>query len=68
MSPQILNTMRELDSRTNDGILVRLLWHEHDGRLAVTVDDGKTGDAFAIEVHDRKRALDVFHHPFVYAA
>jgi hypothetical protein len=63
-----LHSMRELDSRRNDGILVRLLWHEADNRVAVSVADAKTGDAFAVEVGPLGRALDVFHHPYAYAA
>ena len=68
MNPQIPRSMRELESRRNDGIHVRLLWGEHDGRLVVAVDDAKTGDRFGIEVRRHERALDVFHHPFAYAA
>jgi hypothetical protein len=68
MTAQIHHTMRELDSRSGDGIYVRLLWNEHDGRLAVAVADEKTGDAFAVEVRDGDRAIDVFHHPYAYAA
>jgi hypothetical protein len=67
MTAQTLQTMRELDHRQNDGIHVRLLWNEHDGRVAV-VADTKTGDAFAIEVRRGDSARDVFHHPFAYAA
>lgn len=59
---------RELDSRTIDGIRVRLLWHEPDGELLVTVADDKTGDAFTLTVRDRERSLEVFHHPYAYAA
>jgi hypothetical protein len=59
---------RELDSRTNDGIHVRLLWHPTDGHLSVTVDDTKGGATFELAVHDGDRALDVFHHPYAYAA
>ena len=68
MTAQIHNTMRELDSRCGDGIHVRLLWSEHDGRLAVAVADAKTGDAFAVDVREGDRAMDVFHHPYAYAA
>jgi hypothetical protein len=28
----------------------------------------RTGDAFSVEVRDDERALDVFHHPYAYAA
>jgi hypothetical protein len=60
--------IRELDSRISDGIHVRLLWHADNGRVSITVDDAKTGEAFELLVRDGERALDVFHHPFAYAA
>jgi hypothetical protein len=59
---------RELDHRSHDRIDVRLLWRERDNRVVVAVADAKTGVRFNIEVRDRERALDVFHHPFAYAA
>lgn len=59
---------RELDSRVSDGIEVRLLWRAQDDRVLVAVRDGRTGDAFSVEVADDQRALDVFHHPYAYAA
>ena len=68
MTAHLPHTTRELESRSNDGIEVRLLWIEDDNRLLVAVADAKTGDGFAIEVSDGDRALDVFHHPFAYAA
>lgn len=61
-------TIRELHSRINDGIEVRLLWRALDGCLFVAVTDGKRAEEFCVEVPDRARALDVFHHPFAYAA
>ena len=63
-----LDSMRELDSRTNDGIHVRLLWHASDDHVVVAVDDAKTGDAFVVNVQSHESARDVFHHPFAYAA
>ena len=60
--------MRELDSRTNDGIQVRLLWSQHDDSVSVSVLDIRSGDAFTLDVGDRERALDVFRHPYAYAA
>jgi hypothetical protein len=60
--------IRELDSRISDGIYVRLLWHPDNGRVSITVDDAKTGEAFELVVRDGERALDVYHHPFAYAA
>jgi hypothetical protein len=59
---------RELDSRTSDGIRVRLLWHSVDGHVSVAVEDAKTGQVFDLPVGDDDRPLDVFHHPYAYAA
>lgn len=68
MIASIPQTMRELHTRVNDGIHVRLLWAEEDGRLAVSVTDIRIGDAFCIEVRDDENAMEVFHHPYAYAA
>jgi hypothetical protein len=59
---------RELDRLTGDGIEVRLLWSQNDGRVTVAVTDTKTGEAFELPVRDGERALEVFHHPYAYAA
>ncbi|HTP18528.1 MAG TPA: hypothetical protein VMJ65_02920 [Solirubrobacteraceae bacterium] len=58
----------ELQSRVSDGLHVRLLWLTPDDRLFVTVTDSKHDQQFCVEVNDRGRALDVFHHPFAYAS
>jgi hypothetical protein len=60
--------LRELDRRRHDGIDVALLWRKADNRVIVTVSDAKTDCAFQIVVRDGDRALDVFHHPYAYAA
>ena len=60
--------IRELDCRHSDGIEVRLLWRPHDDVVLVAVSDARTGEAFAIEVRDGERPLDVFNHPYAYAA
>jgi hypothetical protein len=62
------HTTRELDRRTGDGIEVRLLWCQNDGHATVAVTDTKTGDAFELPVREGERALEVFHHPYAYAA
>jgi hypothetical protein len=62
------DVLRELDQRRSDRIDVRLLWHERDDRVLVAVADEKTGERFTIDVRAGERALDVFHHPFAYAA
>jgi hypothetical protein len=61
-------TTRELDRRTSDGIHVRLLWHPEDDHVSVAVNDTKTGEIFELPVHAGESALDVFHHPYAYAA
>jgi hypothetical protein len=58
----------ELDSRTTDGIDVRLLWHPAENRVTVTAFDVRSGEVLEVAVRDHERALDVFHHPFAYAA
>ena len=62
------DNLRELDHRSNDGISVSLLWRKDDDRVIVAVEDTKLGERFELEVRDGERALDVFHHPFAYAA
>jgi hypothetical protein len=34
----------------------------------VAVTDTKSGEAFELPLRDGERALDVFHHPYAYAA
>jgi hypothetical protein len=58
----------ELDSRTTDGIEVRLLWHSAEDRVTVTARDVPSGELVEVAVRDHERALDVFHHPYAYAA
>ena len=36
--------------------------------MIVAVADEKTGEHFSVDVRDDERALDVFQHPFAYAA
>ena len=68
MAPQTLISMRELDSRTCDGIYVRLLWCQSSNRVLVAVNDNKTGEAFWVQVPEGERARQVFDHPYAYAA
>jgi hypothetical protein len=60
-------SMRELDSRVNDGIEVRLMWSSADGNLSVAVNDSRTGQSFCVDVPDAKSSMDVFNHPYAYA-
>jgi len=68
MTPEILTSIRELDSRFTNGIQVRLLWCQHDDRAWVSVVDTASRDVFCVEVHEGERPLDVFHHPYAYAS
>jgi hypothetical protein len=61
-------TRRELAARTVDGLDVRLLWDPADDRVAVTVADAREGLALEVPVHPAESPLDVFRHPFAYAA
>ena len=59
--------MTELAHRTDNGIDVSLLWSRQTGELVVTVADLRTDESFTLDA-PRHRALDVFNHPFAYAA
>ena len=58
---------RELAYRENDGLAVSLIWNPRNDALTVTVLDGHTGEALEIPVVDAN-PLEVFNHPFAYAA
>lgn len=60
--------IRELARRSNGEAHVALLWRADDDRLFVEVVDWPQGERFRIEVHEGERPLDVFHHPYAYAA
>jgi hypothetical protein len=59
------STVRELDSRTSDGIGVRLLWNRLTDSVSVSVDDRRYGESFQFDV-PRAHALEAFRHPFGY--
>jgi hypothetical protein len=60
-------TTAELAHRANDGVEVSLVWSRADDRLTVVVCNVRTGDSFELAARS-ENALDVFHHPFAYAA
>jgi hypothetical protein len=68
MTATVTPLTRELDHRVADGIDVRLLWRPVDDRVVVEVHDEHTGEIFVLEVAQGEHALDVFRHPFAYAA
>lgn len=59
---------RELAFRSNDGIDVALYWHTATDLLSVVVDDSRTDERFELVLDHDDPAMDVFHHPFAYAA
>jgi len=65
-TPNSLPARRELDHRHANGIAVTLSWSPAGDQLYVTVlDDSGDGFELAVEAHE---ALDVFDHPYAYAA
>ena len=68
MNAALLISLRELHSRNTDSLHVRLLWSPTDNRTTVAVLDTRTGDSFHIDVRPDESSLDVFHHPYAYAA
>ena len=59
---------RELDHRSADGVEVALLWHASADFLSVVVSDARAGEAFELVLDDHESPLDVFRHPYAYAA
>ena len=62
------SSIHELAHRRFDGIDVAMFWDSATNRVTVAVSDDKNGEAFEILVAPGERAMDVFHHPFAYAA
>ena len=57
----------ELDHRESAGIEVSLLWNRTNDSLSVFVCDTRTVELFLLPTAPHE-ALDVFRHPFAYAA
>ncbi len=49
MNATHITALRELTSRSANGVQVRLLWAEPEGRCSVAVTDITTAEAFQIE-------------------
>jgi hypothetical protein len=60
-------TLTELHHRSADGIEVSLLWSPVTNALTVAVEDSRSGVSFEVPAPAEK-ALDVFEHPYAYAA
>lgn len=68
MTVDKLTSVEELDNRIAHCTQVRLLWSRTDNRLWVSVLQTRSGLRFTFAVEDGERPLDVFNHPFAYAA
>ena len=58
----------ELSVRGRDGLAVTLLWVRGTDMLLVAVADRRDGTSFELVLERDDSALDVFHHPYAYAA
>ena len=63
----VQTSVRELSYRESEGIDVRLLWNPTTDAVSVLVTDTRTDESFELDAPSAK-ALDVFEHPFAYAA
>jgi hypothetical protein len=57
-----------LAERKNAGIQVTLLWTEDTDTVAVLVRDDGNDDQFELSVEPGANALQIFEHPYAYAA
>jgi hypothetical protein len=58
----------ELALREQNGISVQLLWARGTNVLAVAVVDERNGESFEFVLEPHEKPLDVFYHPYAYAA
>jgi hypothetical protein len=62
------HTPKELASRQSGTVEVSLLWSKRTHRAAVTVEDSATGNLIELPLTADDDPLDVYNHPYVYAA
>lgn len=58
----------ELAHRNGDGLDVRLLWCRRTNTASVVVRDERLEDEFELVLEPGVNPLDVFEHPYAYAA
>jgi hypothetical protein len=68
MTVEYQTERRELAHRSGGGIGASLLWSEPTGGLFVAVHDERSGAGLELVVESGAEALEVFRHPFAYAA
>ena len=66
-APATIGDWRELASRENNGLEIRLLWSKSAERVKVAVLDQRLGESFDLDIAGAD-ALSAFYHPFAYAA
>jgi hypothetical protein len=57
-----------LASRNNAGIQVLLLWAADTNSVAVAVHDDSTDDEFELLIEPETSPMNVYEHPYAYAA
>ena len=62
------HTPKELATRTSGTCEVALLWSRRTHRAAVKLEDRATGRELELAIGVDENALDVFNHPYAYAA
>jgi hypothetical protein len=67
MATSATNLTRELASRVNDGVQVKLLWNQMTDDVTVTVLDERSGAYFELDAPPGE-VLAAFNHPYAYAA
>jgi hypothetical protein len=63
----VTTNKRELAHRVSDGVSVSLFWEPVGDSILIEVYDERGGDYFELPVPGA-RALDAFHHPYIYRA
>jgi len=62
------HTPKELASRRSGTVEVTLLWSKRTHRAAVTLEDATTGELIELPLRPADDPLDVYNHPYAYAA
>jgi hypothetical protein len=62
------HTPKMLASRHSGTTEIVLFWSKRKHRAAVAVDDEATGDHFELEINPEDDPLDLYNHPYPYAA
>jgi hypothetical protein len=63
----VTTTKRELAHRASNGVSVSLYWEKVGNTLSLEVYDERSEEFFQLDV-PKDRAMDAFHHPYVYRA